>query len=421
LIAVVGGGVIGLSAAYYLCQGGAEVGLYERGLLGRGCTWGGAGWISPSESAPVVGPQAIGQALYSLGRPAAPVYLRPGLDPGLYRWLLRAVRYCNSAAAARGLRAVTELGRPTFELYDELERAGLAAGMTSHGLLHVFGRPRPAARSLAAAAVMRRYGYTVPDDLLTGTELRELEPTLSRRVQTGYLIGQERHIDPARLTAGLARLARKAGAEIWEQTEVSHLDVAARRVRAIVTGDGPIPVTGVVLAGGVSSGTLLRPLGIRLPLTAGKGYSFLRRLRTLPRRPIHLGDIKVAVTPFARGLRVAGTMELSGDNETLRRSRTEAIARGTAPYFDGWDELEPGSDGREPEELWVGRRPLTPDGLPILDRVDPFENLFIATGHSMLGLTLAPASGQALAGYVLSGRRPELLEPFRLRRFAATS
>jgi D-amino-acid dehydrogenase len=180
-------------------------------------------------------------------------------------------------------------------------------------------------------------------------------------------------------------------------------------------------VAGVILAGGASCGTLLRPLGIRLPLTAGKGYSFLRRLRTLPRRPIHLGDIKVAVTPFARGLRVAGTMELSGNNETLRRSRAQAIARGTAPYFDGWDELEPGSNGRDPEELWVGRRPLTPDGLPILDRVHPFENLFIATGHSMLGITLAPASGKALASYVLSGQRPELLEPFRLRRFASTS
>ena len=185
MIAVVGGGVIGLSVAYYLSQGGAEVVLYERGMLGRGCTWGGAGWISPSESAPVVGPQAIRQALYSLGRPAAPLYLRPALDLGLYRWLLQAIRYCNSDAAARGLRAVAELSRPTFELYDELKRAGLAAGMTSRGLLHVFGRPRPAARSLASAAVMRHYGYTVPDDLLTRTELRELEPTLSGRAATG--------------------------------------------------------------------------------------------------------------------------------------------------------------------------------------------------------------------------------------------
>jgi D-amino-acid dehydrogenase len=177
----------------------------------------------------------------------------------------------------------------------------------------------------------------------------------------------------------------------------------------------------VILAGGASSGTLLQPLGIRLPLTAGKGYSFLRRLRTLPRRPIHLGDIKVAVTPFARGLRVAGTMELSGNNEVLRASRARAIARGTAQYFGGWDELEPGSPaGPEPEELWVGRRPLTPDGLPILDRADPFENLFVATGHSMLGVTLAPASGQAMARYVLSGQRPDLLGPFRLGRFAAT-
>jgi D-amino-acid dehydrogenase len=213
-------GVIGLSAAYYLSQAGAEVALYERGTLGRGCTWGSAGWISPSESAPVVGPQAIRQALHSVGRPASPLYLRPVLDPGLYRWLLQAIRYCNSAAAARGLRAVADLGRATFELYDELDRAGLDAGMTSRGLLHVFGRARPAARALAAAAVMRRYGYAVPDDLLTGTELRELEPALSRRAEAGYLIGIERHIEPARLTAGLAGLARKAGAEIWEQAEV---------------------------------------------------------------------------------------------------------------------------------------------------------------------------------------------------------
>jgi glycine/D-amino acid oxidase-like deaminating enzyme len=97
-------------------------------------------------------------------------------------------------------------------------------------------------------------------------------------------------------------------------------------------------------------------------------------------------------------------MELRGNNETLRTSRAQAIARGTAQYFDGWHELQPGSNGREPEELWVGRRPLTPDGLPILDRAEPDENLYVATGHSMLGITLAPASGQALAGCVLSSQ-----------------
>ncbi len=417
LIAVVGGGIIGLSVAYYLSRAGEEVVLCERGALGRGCTWGSAGWITPSEAAPVVGPGAIRQALYSLGRPTAPLYVRPTLDLGLYRWLLQALRYCNAAAAAQGLRALAELGRPTFELYDELERAGLDAGMNSHGLLHVFSRRRPAARALASALVMRDYGYMVPGELLTGTELRELEPALSRRAQAGYLIGEERHIDPARLTAGLAGLVRKSGAEIWEQTDVSHLDCSARRVRASVSGGDTLPVKCVILAGGASCGTLLRPLGIRLPLTAGKGYSFLRRLRVLPKRPIHLGDVKVAVTPLARGLRVAGTMELSGNNETLRRSRAEAIARGAAQYLDGWDELDGDGTDPEPEELWVGRRPLTPDGLPILDRVHPFENLFIATGHSMLGITLGPASGKALADYVLSGQRPALLEPFRLRRF----
>jgi D-amino-acid dehydrogenase len=419
LIVVVGGGIIGLSVAYYLSKEGAEVVLVERGTLGGGCSWGNAGWISPSESAPVVGPGAMRQVLNSVGRPAAPLYIRPTLDPGLYRWLLQALRYCNSEAAARGLHATAELGRRTFELYDELEYAGLHAGMTSRGLLHVFGQGSSAERSLAHAAAMRPYGYAVPDALMTGAELRELEPALSRRAQAGYLIKEERHIDPARLTAGLAELARKAGAEIREQTEVTSLDTAGGHVRAALSGRDALPAKAVVLASGASSGALLRPLGVALPLTAGKGYSFLRRLRVPPSRPIHFADIKVAVTPFPRGLRVAGTMELSGDNEALRRSRATAIARGVAQYLDRWDDVD--GDGAQPDdrpdELWVGRRPLTPDGLPILDRVDPFDNFYVATGHSMLGITLGPASGKALADYILSGTRPGLLEPFRMRRF----
>ena len=423
MIVVVGGGVVGLSLAYYLSRAGAEVTVFERGALGTGCTWGSAGWISPSEAAPVIGPDAIHQAVHSLGRPSAPLYVRPGLDGSLYRWLRYALRYANSAAATRGLRAVAELGRPTFRLYDELALAGLDAGMTARGLLHVFSQRDSAVRALAAVRVMAGYGYQVPDKPLTRTELRALEPTLSRRAEAGYLISEERHIDPAQLTAGLATLARKAGATIYEQTAVQHLRRSASLVQAVVAGRGAEPaITGpasaVILASGASCGELLRPLGVRLPLTAGKGYSFLRPLRVLPGRPIHLGDAKVALTPFSRGLRVAGTMELSGDNEVLRRSRVAAIARSAAQYFDGWHELAGGSSGSGQAELWVGRRPLTPDGLPVLDRVDPFRNLFVATGHSMLGITLAPASAWALTGFVLSGRRPDVLAPFRVNRFA---
>lgn len=417
MIVVVGGGVIGLSVAWYLARSGAEVLVCERGAPGQGCTWGSAGWITPSEAAPVIGPSVIRQALASVGRPSSPLYLRPTLDLSMYSWMLRALRYANSAAAGRGLRAVAELARPTFELYDELEQAGLGAEVSARGLLHVFARPGPAARSLAGAAVLREYGYQVPGELLTGAELRELEPALSRRAGAGYLIREERHVDPARLVAGLAALVRKAGAEVWEQTAVRRLEHGAGRVRAVVSGGGTLAADAVVLAGGVSSLDLLRPLGLRLPLTAGKGYSFLRRVRAQPRRPIHFGDVKVAMTPLARGLRVAGTMELSGDNEVLRRSRLAAIARDAAGYLDGWDDLAAGA-GPDLEEQWVGRRPLTPDGLPILDRVPAFANLYLATGHSMLGITLAPASGRAMARYVTSGRRPDVLGPFRLSRFA---
>ncbi len=419
MIAVVGGGVIGMAVAYFLGAAGNEVTIYDRDTFGNGCTSGSAGWITPSESAPVVGPAAIRAVLGSLGRKSSPLYIKPGFDLDLYLWLARAALYCNRRSAEHGFRSVVELSKSTFDLFNELSVAGLDSMVKHDGLLHVFNDARVAADSLSAAQAMVPYGYRVPTSLLAGRELHEVEPTLSSHATTGYLIEEECHVDPAHLVETLKVLLEKVGVLNREHEEIQRIVTSSGRVIMLETTSESVKVETLVVAGGVESRNLLKLVGVSLPMTAGKGYSFLHRLHTLPKRPVHLGDAKVALTPLERGLRVAGTMELSGDNMRIRYEGVAAIERNASRYFSDWNEIYRSGlpDAQDFEELWVGRRPLTPDGLPILDRVDPFTNLFLATGHSMLGITLSLSSGKALSEFIISGKRPMVLDPFQLRRF----
>jgi D-amino-acid dehydrogenase len=187
------------------------------------------------------------------------------------------------------------------------------------------------------------------------------------------------------------------------------------RVRAVVAGGHELPCSAVVIAAGSWSGRLLAQLGSPVLLEAGKGYSFSVSLPTPPRHPILLADRHVAVSPLPQATRVAGTMEFSGNNLRLDWRRVEAIARASCHYLGDWF----GS----PDELiglirdpWVGGRPMLPDGLPLVDQVPGIRNAYAATGHGMLGVTLAPGTAAALAELMTTGRRPQLAEPFAFRR-----
>jgi D-amino-acid dehydrogenase len=171
----------------------------------------------------------------------------------------------------------------------------------------------------------------------------------------------------------------------------------------------------VLIAAGVWSAELARQVGIRLPLQSGKGYSFSIDLDPAPKRALYFGDKRIAVSPIAGTTRLAGSMELSGNNRDLDWRRIVAIAHGSQLYLGDWysrtEDLP-----RLVHDPWVGGRPMLPDGLPVLDQLPTVDNVYLATGHAMLGITLAPASGQAMAQLMLRGRRPAALEPFTLER-----
>ncbi|MGX9883110.1 NAD(P)/FAD-dependent oxidoreductase [Streptomyces sp. NPDC002276] len=414
-VVVVGGGVVGLCTAYYLAESGLEVEVVERRALGSGASRGNAGWICLSHSTPVPAPGVVRYALRSLGRPDSPLYLRPLPDPAFVRWLWRFWRSSTPAAFRSGYTAIAELNRGTFDLFDGLRAAGVETGLTRPGMVHAFLSPAEARHHLAVQRQMAHGRYPMPDDVVTGDEARLLDPALSERVRAAYLVEGEGVVDPEAFSRALGEALTASGVKIHENTEATGFRTEGNRVTALRTATGEIPCSAAVIAAGTRSSDLLGSLGHPLPLQAGKGYSFSVDLDPAPRHTLYFGERRAVASPIGATTRIGGTMELSGNNNRLDWRRIVAVALASRHYLGRWFD--------DPDDLvslirdpWVGGRPFLPDGLPVVDRVPGHDNAFAATGHGMLGVTLGPVTGRTLADYVRTGRRPDVLMPFRFNR-----
>jgi D-amino-acid dehydrogenase len=407
---VVGAGAIGLCCAYALRRRGLEVLVLDRGAPGSGASHGNGGWICPALSDPLPGPGITLASLRWLLQPESPLYIRPRLDPTFWRWLWRFRRHCNEEAYQRGLAALADLNRSTHALFDTLARDGVSFEMHRQGLLSLY-LSREAARTEARhMAEMERFGCP-PAQWLDPAPLRLVEPAVLPAVVAGLLLPGERHMRPETLLAGLQARLREMGVEVRARAPVLGFERAGSLVTGVRTPRGVEPATRVILAAGVWSARLAAQLGCPLPLEAGKGYSVtMAGPATLLQRPLNLAEAHVGLSPFEGAVRVLGTMELSGINHRVRTRRLEALKRAPSAYLRDW---QPGPIREE----WCGPRPVTPDGLPFIGPLPGVANVLVAAGHAMLGITLAPATAEAVAALVV-GERPQVaLAPFRVDRF----
>jgi D-amino-acid dehydrogenase len=346
-----------------------------------------------------------------MARRDSPLYVQPRPDPAFVRWLLTFWRHCNERAYQAGLVATAGLLTRTLELYDMLRADGVAFEEHRVGVLYAFDSRAELEHEYAHLAPLRRFGYEIPP-ILDGDQMRNLEPTLRDEVAGGYWFAQERHVRPDDLVAGLVAWLRAAGVDVRAGQAVTGFERQGAKITAVVTTGGRFAAEAVVVCAGAWTPAVVRPLGVRIPIEAGKGCS----LDWAPPpftigRPLYLHGTRVAVTPLDGRVRLAGTMELSGLNDRIRQERVAAIARAGARYIRGWPATPDGA------AVWTGPRPMTPDGLPLIGLLPDFANLAVAAGHAMLGVTLAPATAEAVAELVTSGRTPEVLAPFNPARF----
>jgi D-amino-acid dehydrogenase len=404
-VTVIGGGLIGLCSAYYLREAGLRVTVLERHRVGSGASRGNAGEICPDLVTPLPGPGVIGPALRGLPRPDSALYIRPRLDAALVRFLIRFGRNSTRRRHSAGVRALSRLARGSFQLFEELESAGVDAEPVKRGFVFAYASAVSARRALSG---FREIGAPLGSGVVEGAQLAELEPALGHSARAGILVEDQWSLDPSLFVDRLADTLRERGVEIIEGARVTSVaeDGARTRVR---TSKGDFVSDTSVVAAGVWSRDLCRGLGVDIGLFPGKGYSFSVDADPMPRRVVHLGDARVVFTPMGKQLRVAGTMEFDNDADAFHPRRISAIIAGAGGYLKSaaWS-------GRQDE--WVGARVMTPDGLPAVGLVPGHSRVYLASGHNMLGLMLGPATGRLVAD--LLTHRPdaalsELLSPGR--------
>jgi D-amino-acid dehydrogenase len=418
-IVVVGAGIVGLCCAWSLAKRGWDVTVLTAEAPGSGASSVNAGWIVPTLSGPLPGPGVLNGSLRWMLNPSSPFYVRPRLSPSFLRWMVQFGARCNTRDYQAGLEAMAELNRRTMMLYDELRADGLKFEEHRTGVLMAFRTVRNYEHGLADIGRLGRLGY--PEPVLGAPG--DFEPLLADGVRAAFLLPGERHVDPVSVTAALTQQLRRNRVEIRRAEVLSVMNGSgAARTRpasggtgaswpVVTTREGTVRADAVVVAAGVWTPEVTRGLGTRVPIISGKGYAL--DFAPAPFRlsqAVYLHEDRVGVSPYDDHLRLSGTMELTGLDQTISRRRIRAIGNAGARAFRDWP-----ADAR-PARVSSGLRPLTPDGLPLIGPLKRAPSIYLAAGHSMLGMTLGPATGEALAGRI-SGEVSELLAPFDPARF----
>ena len=416
-VAIIGGGVVGLACAYYLLGRGHRVTVMERGTEGHDCcSLGNAGYISPSHFLPLAAPGIMGQALRWMGNPESPFYLKPRLDPDLILWMWRFWRAARPSHAHAAGPLMRDLNLKSRDLFIELAKTTENRfELHRDGCLSLFATEEGLRREAVHAARSEALGMPAP--VLDAQGVAELEPEVTLRVVGGVHYVLDAHVTPERFHRTLVDLVRERGGRIVYGAEVTGWRVEEGRIRAAETGEGEIGADEYVLAAGASSARLARGLGVRIALQPGKGYSLtLDHPRERPRRPLLLQDVRVAITPMGNRLRFGGTMELGAWGSEINPPRVRGIVRSAIRHLPAFRAED--FDGIRP---WCGHRPCTPDGLPYVGRLPGFENLTLATGHAMMGLSMSPVTG-LLVSEILSGTAPSFpITALRPERYASRS
>lgn len=387
---VIGGGVIGVCSAYYLAREGFAVTLVEKADIAAGSSYGNSGLIVPSHAIPLAAPGVLWRGLKWMRDPESPFYIKPRLDWQLARWLWRFRAACTPDRMRRAIPVLRDLSFASLALYRELAALpGLEFGFRQDGVLMVFRTAEGFADAVHESLLLAESGLT--NKLLDGAAARAHEPSLRPEIVGGVLFPDDAHIIPHAFVTGLARVLEGQGVRILRSTEVLGFRVAGRNVAAVETTRGELEADVVVLAAGAWSPGVAASLRLDVPIEPAKGYSVTyERPAGGPGLPLILGEAKVAVTPMGDRLRFGGTLELAGLDLAVNRRRVAALVRGAGRYLHGTEALRV-------IEIWRGLRPCTPDGLPLVGRPRRYENLILAAGHAMIGISLGPVTGKLVA------------------------
>jgi D-amino-acid dehydrogenase len=388
-VIVAGGGVIGLCSAYYLSKAGHKVVVIDQGDLKHGTSFGNAGYISPSHFIPLASPGIIAQGLQWMMSSSSPFYIKPRLDMDLIKWGLTFWKRSGKSTMERNvphLNKMLQLSRRlTSEIRDDL---GNHFHMKEMGCLMLYKSASTEKHEIEMA--QEAAAFNIETRVLSAREVQEMEPEVQVDVKGGVLYPIDAHLHPGDLMKTIYEYLLANGVEFYLNTSITGFEKEGRKVTKVLTDKGASEGDEIVVATGSWISSHLKHLGIHLLLQAGKGYSMtFENISKNLHYPSILVDDRVAMTPMGGDLRMGGTMEISGIGSKMLIKRVVSIYKAAKSYFPDLPVEFPAED-----KIWYGLRPLSPDGLPYLGRHSKYDNLVIAGGHAMLGISLAAGSGK---------------------------
>lgn len=431
-IGIIGGGIIGLCSAYSLLQAGYRVTIFDRNQFSNGCSYGNAGMVVPSHLVPLTQPGMIAKGLHWMFNSTSPFYVKPRLNSNLMRWGWLFYRHATPQHVERSIPALRDLLLLSKKLYQELaapqvligssrssarvavKQSGprLPIGWQERGLLMLY-KTAAAEHELAGEAKLANQAG-VDAWTLSATQVQDLERDVEVDVRGAVYYPGDAHLDPGLLMQSLVTYLQKSGVQFVPNQTITGFSTQGSRINGLQTAEGEHAFDEVVIAGGAWSSELADLLGFSLPLQGGKGYSFMLENPTHTINvPAIMLETRTAVTPLGEHLRFAGTLEIAGTDQTVNMGRVRGIANGIQQYYPGMPVGLPAASS-----VWKGLRPCSPDGLPYIGRVRQFENLTIATGHGMMGVSLGPATGKLVAELIANQPLSLDTAPFRPDRFS---
>ena len=418
-VVVIGGGVIGAACSHYLNHSGWQVTIVERKGFGSGAAHANCGLISPSHILPLPGPGVIGKTLKAMISPNSPFSIKPRLDLSLWSWMIQFARHCNQKDFVAGGKTLQRMLNSSRSLYDDLfAKDPLDVEWQTEGVLFPFLHQAGMDHYAETDHLMRQhFGHGA--DRYDGDDVAKLEPALKSGLAGGWHFTADAHLRPDKLMSSWKTLLESRGVTILENHEFQGFGKpqfraatnATNKAKIAFTSKGEFEADAFVVATGAWTPLLNQHLGCRVPIQPGKGYSMtMARPKICPKIPMIFEEHRVAVTPWPSGYRLGSTMEFAGYDETLNPRRLQLLRTGASHYLQ-----EPTA---EPVvEEWYGWRPMTPDSLPIIDRCPAFDNVYVAAGHNMLGVSMAPVTGKLITE-LMNGTQPHLpIESMSLNRF----
>ncbi|UCS91852.1 FAD-dependent oxidoreductase [Echinicola marina] len=409
---VIGGGIVGLFTAYYLQKEGEEVIVIDKGDLEENCSTGNAGMIVPSHIVPLASPGMISKGISWMLSSKSPFYIQPRLDRRLIEWCLLFYRNSSAKHVQKSIPFLKGISLFSKQLYLDFiaEHGNGKINFQDKGLLMLYKSKEGEQEEIEFSHLAKQSGIAV--EVLSRKEVQKLEPNQEVDVRGGIYFPDDAHLSPKDLYQYLKQYLQNKGVKLKSNLNVTGFEKGADEVQAVLTTEGRITCKQVMVCAGSWSGEIAKMLGFKLPMMGGKGYSFV-----LPNSPqlmqsSILTEARVSQSPYGDKVRFGGTMEISNRADSINLNRVRGIYESISNYYPKFEAEFPQND-----QIWKGMRPCSPDGLPYIGKAPKWKNVAFGAGHSMMGLSLAPATGKILADLVKGKAVDVKLAAFAVGRY----